>query len=201
MYRVPAQARRDRVLPLRAAAAVAALVLLAVAVPAALAQHGPAPAPAHQVGGEANLVLPVLDRWPGAADGRPGRLRARPAVRPGASTQQRQEAAGAQVDARDLRADLRDLQDLPDHAGQVPAHPLGSSSARSSSLYFGVLQHFDRAARCVIILLFSLVGIAGSYGVAWFGIRINTFANSRTAFASLRGQALPDATPSRCRPA
>ncbi|MBL7995754.1 sodium-translocating pyrophosphatase [bacterium] len=40
----------------------------------------------------------------------------------------------------------------------------------------------------MIILLFSLVGIAGSYGVAWFGIRVNTFANSRTAFASLRGK-------------
>ena len=42
-----------------------------------------------------------------------------------------------------------------------------------------------------IILGFSLVGIAGSYGVAWFGIRVNTFANSRTAFASLTGQAYP----------
>jgi K(+)-stimulated pyrophosphate-energized sodium pump len=42
-----------------------------------------------------------------------------------------------------------------------------------------------------IILLFSLVGIAGSYGVAWFGIRVNTFANSRTAFASLRGKPYP----------
>ncbi|HJZ56332.1 MAG TPA: sodium-translocating pyrophosphatase, partial [Gemmataceae bacterium] len=40
-------------------------------------------------------------------------------------------------------------------------------------------------------LFFSLVGIAGSYGVAWFGIRINTFANSRTAFASLKGEAYP----------
>src|SRR5688500_7802736 len=38
-----------------------------------------------------------------------------------------------------------------------------------------------------IILLFSLVGIGGSYAVAWFGIRVNTFANSRTAMASLRG--------------
>ena len=38
---------------------------------------------------------------------------------------------------------------------------------------------------------FSLVGIAGSYGVAWFGIRVNTFANSRTAFASLRGKPFP----------
>ncbi len=57
-------------------------------------------------------------------------------------------------------------------------------------LYFGVLLHFD-AARVAIILLFSLIGIAGSYGVAWFGIRINTFANSRTAFASLRGEPYP----------
>jgi K(+)-stimulated pyrophosphate-energized sodium pump len=39
-----------------------------------------------------------------------------------------------------------------------------------------------------IILMFSLVGIAGSYGVAWFGIRVNTFANSRTAFAGLKGK-------------
>src|SRR3981189_96424 len=42
-----------------------------------------------------------------------------------------------------------------------------------------------------IILAFSLVGIAGSYGVAWFGIRVNTFANSRTAFASLPGMPYP----------
>jgi K(+)-stimulated pyrophosphate-energized sodium pump len=57
-------------------------------------------------------------------------------------------------------------------------------------LYFGVLLHFE-ASRVLIILLFSLIGIAGSYGVAWFGIRINTFANSRTAFASLKGQPYP----------
>jgi K(+)-stimulated pyrophosphate-energized sodium pump len=46
-------------------------------------------------------------------------------------------------------------------------------------------------SRIAIILLFSLIGIAGSYGVAWYGIRINTLANSRTAFASLRGHAFP----------
>jgi len=57
-------------------------------------------------------------------------------------------------------------------------------------LYFGVLQHME-AMRVVIILAFSLVGIAGSYGVAWFGIRVNTFANSRTAFASLPGKPFP----------
>jgi K(+)-stimulated pyrophosphate-energized sodium pump len=57
-------------------------------------------------------------------------------------------------------------------------------------VYFGVLRHFD-AMKVVIILLFSLIGIAGSYGVAWFGIRINTFANSRTAYASLKGKPYP----------
>ncbi|HEV2492588.1 MAG TPA: sodium-translocating pyrophosphatase [Terriglobia bacterium] len=57
-------------------------------------------------------------------------------------------------------------------------------------LYFGVLLKYD-AARVAIILLFSVVGIAGSYGVAWFGIRVNTFANSRTAFASLGGKPFP----------
>jgi Na+/H+-translocating membrane pyrophosphatase len=46
-------------------------------------------------------------------------------------------------------------------------------------------------ADMAVILLFSLVGIAGSYGVAWFGIRVNTFANSRAAFASLRGKPWP----------
>ncbi len=56
--------------------------------------------------------------------------------------------------------------------------------------YFGFLQHVA-PLRVLMILLFSIVGILGSYGVAWFGIRMNTFANSRTAFASLRGKPLP----------
>jgi K(+)-stimulated pyrophosphate-energized sodium pump len=57
-------------------------------------------------------------------------------------------------------------------------------------LYFGALLRFE-ASKVFIILAFSLIGIAGSYGVAWFGIRINTFANSRTAFASLEGKPFP----------
>jgi K(+)-stimulated pyrophosphate-energized sodium pump len=57
-------------------------------------------------------------------------------------------------------------------------------------LYFGVLLHYE-AARVIIILAFSMVGIMGSFGVAWFGIRVNTFANSRTAFAGLRGKPFP----------
>jgi K(+)-stimulated pyrophosphate-energized sodium pump len=58
------------------------------------------------------------------------------------------------------------------------------------AMYFGFLLKFE-AVRVIIILLFSLVGIAGSYGVAWFGIRVNTFANSRTAFASLESKPYP----------
>ena len=57
-------------------------------------------------------------------------------------------------------------------------------------LYFGVLLHYE-AIRVFMILFFSVVGILGSYGVAWFGIRVNTFANSRTAFAGLGGKPYP----------
>ncbi len=58
------------------------------------------------------------------------------------------------------------------------------------AVYFGFLQRFE-PVKVVIILIFSLIGIGGSYGVAWFGIRINTFANSRTAHASLEGRPYP----------
>src|SRR5437762_1604557 len=56
--------------------------------------------------------------------------------------------------------------------------------------YFGFLQGFE-AYKVLIILLFSVVGISGSFSVAAFGMRVNTFANSRTAFASLTGKAFP----------
>ena len=62
------------------------------------------------------------------------------------------------------------------------------------ALYFGYLAPVPGkpiALTLPIILGFSLVGMAGSYGVAWFGIRVNTFANSRTAFAGLRGKPYP----------
>jgi K(+)-stimulated pyrophosphate-energized sodium pump len=60
--------------------------------------------------------------------------------------------------------------------------------------YFGFLTNGGQgmgAGRVVIILIFSLVGILGSSGVAWFGIRVNTYANSRSAFASLTGKPFP----------
>jgi len=61
--------------------------------------------------------------------------------------------------------------------------------AGSMVYYFGFLAHMT-AGQVVVILLSSILGIAGSYGVAWFGIRINTVANSRTAFSALQGNAL-----------
>jgi K(+)-stimulated pyrophosphate-energized sodium pump len=54
-------------------------------------------------------------------------------------------------------------------------------------VYFGALEKFG-GTKVLIILIFSIIGILGSYGVAWFGIRVNTYANSRTAFASLKGK-------------
>ncbi|HJW99334.1 MAG TPA: sodium/proton-translocating pyrophosphatase, partial [Terriglobales bacterium] len=62
------------------------------------------------------------------------------------------------------------------------------------ALYFGVLAPIPGhpvAFTLSIILAFSIVGILGSYGVAWFGIRVNTFANSRTSFAALGGKPFP----------
>ena len=61
-------------------------------------------------------------------------------------------------------------------------------------LYFGMLAPVPGKSVLLtlpIILLFSLIGMGGSYAVAWFGIRVNTFANSRTAFAGLRGIPYP----------
>jgi K(+)-stimulated pyrophosphate-energized sodium pump len=57
-------------------------------------------------------------------------------------------------------------------------------------IYFRFLRDFAWE-RVGIIVLFSLIGIAGSYAVAWFGIRVNTYANSRAAFASLAGKPFP----------
>ena len=57
-------------------------------------------------------------------------------------------------------------------------------------VYYKALVGFGWG-RVAVVIAFSLVGMAGSFAVAWFGIRVNTFANSRTAYASLRGRPLP----------
>src|SRR5262249_25440268 len=55
--------------------------------------------------------------------------------------------------------------------------------------YFMGLQH-EEFGKVIVVLLCSILGILGSYGVAWFGIRINTVSNSRTAFSALKGNPL-----------
>lgn len=58
--------------------------------------------------------------------------------------------------------------------------------AAAMTFYFLILKG-QTISTVVLVLLFSVVGMAGSYAVAWYGIRVNTYANARTAFASLRG--------------
>jgi K(+)-stimulated pyrophosphate-energized sodium pump len=67
-------------------------------------------------------------------------------------------------------------------------------------IYYSKVLQGNSLGHVVVILLASVLGILGSYGVAWFGIRINTVANSRTAFSALKGNPLPHSA-SRCAPA
>jgi K(+)-stimulated pyrophosphate-energized sodium pump len=165
---------------------VVLLLVVLAAAPAALAASGPG-AP-HQGGGEASLVIPDLGAW------RPPLL------------------WGLVVCALGLGFGLvffMQLKNLPVHQSMREISELIYETCKTYLItqgkfllileafigviivvYFGVLLQFD-LFRVLVILLFSLIGIAGSYGVAWFGIRINTFANSRTAFASLSGQPYP----------
>ncbi len=175
---------------LRWLAALPAFALLLLAgAPAALAQESPA-------GGEAGLVLPDLAQatFFGGVDGRSLLL------------------YGLVIVVLGLLFGLviyTQLKNLPVHSSMREISELIYETCKTYLLtqgrfllileifigtiilfYFGALQHFA-AVKVLIILLFSLVGISGSYGVAWFGIRVNTFANSRTAFASLRGNPFP----------
>jgi K(+)-stimulated pyrophosphate-energized sodium pump len=153
-------------------------------------------APAHKPGGEANLILPDLSQvsFLGGIDGHTLLL------------------AGLLVCALGLAFGMviyTQLKNLPVHASMREISELIYETCKTYLLqqgkfllilelfigviiafYFGVLLQFS-LVKVAIILLFSLVGIAGSYGVAWFGIRVNTFANSRTAFASLGGKPYP----------
>jgi len=170
----------------RAAAAVQA------PEPAASAQ---APAPATHTGGEANLVLPDLGQV--EFQGINGRTLL---------------MGGLGVCVLGLVFGLvifNQLKNLPVHRSMLEISELIYETCKTYLItqgkfililelfigvimvfYFGALQHFA-PIKVAIILLFSLVGIAGSYGVAWFGIRVNTFANSRAAFAGLAGKPYP----------
>src|SRR5665213_3316918 len=75
------------------------------------------------------------------------------------------------------------------HLRNLPVHE--SMLEISELIYETCKTYLLTQGKFLIILAFSVLGILGSYGVAWFGIRVNTFANSRTAFASLRGKPFP----------
>ncbi len=170
---------------------LAALILMSLPAPA-FAQSAPA--------GEANLVLPDLSQatFLGGTNGRTLLM------------------WGLLVCALGLLfglATFTQLRNLPVHRSMLEISELIYETCKTYlitqgkfllllwifiaviiSAYFGWLAPAPGKSVAVtlpIILLFSLVGIAGSYGVAWFGIRVNTFANSRTAFASLTGKAYP----------
>jgi K(+)-stimulated pyrophosphate-energized sodium pump len=180
--------RCPRARPLALSLAVLALLILSVAS-AALA------APPHQGGGEANLRIPDLSQ-----------------VTVGGMNSRTLLGLGLGVCALGLVFGLvifAQLRRLPVHESMREISELIYETCKTYLvtqgkfillleifigiiilLYFGVLLQFP-AVNVAIILAFSLIGIAGSYGVAWFGIRINTFANSRTAFASLEGKPFP----------
>ena len=164
--------------------------LLSLLCPAALSA-------ATRAGGEADLVLPDLSQsmfFSGAINGRSLLL------------------LGLIVVAMGLLFGLvvyRQLKDAPVHRSMLEISELIYATCKTYLVtqikflvvlevfigaiivfYFGALQHYA-AFKVLIILAFSVIGICGSCGVAWFGIRVNTFANSRTAFASLSGKPFP----------
>jgi K(+)-stimulated pyrophosphate-energized sodium pump len=159
--------------------------------------HSWAQQPPEQAGGEANLILPDLRDatfFGGAIDGRSLLLYSLIIVFLGL-------LFGLVI--------YRQLKNLPVHKSMLEVSELIYETCKTYLItqakflavlelfigviivfYFGFLDHFS-APKVLIILLFSIVGICGSSGVAWFGIRVNTFANSRSAFASLRGKPFP----------
>ncbi|MDE3196429.1 MAG: sodium-translocating pyrophosphatase, partial [Acidobacteriota bacterium] len=168
-------------------------LLIFVLLPLCLMAQG---APPEASGGEANLVLPDLSQgtFLGGTNGRTLLL------------------GGLFICALGLLFGLvtyMKLRDLPVHKSMKDVSELIWETCKTYLqtqgkflmileifigiiilFYFGYFRHFD-AVKVIVILLFSIIGIAGSYSVAWYGIRVNTFANSRTAFASLRGIPYP----------
>jgi K(+)-stimulated pyrophosphate-energized sodium pump len=155
------------------------------------------PLMAQEAGGEANLKLPWLNDAPLFLGGIPGRTLL---------------MGGLAISALGLLFGLiifTRLRKMPVHACMLEVSELIYETCKTYLatqgkflallecfiaviivFYFGFLQQMA-AYKVVIILLFSVVGISGSFAVAAFGMRVNTFANSRTAFAALRGKAFP----------
>jgi K(+)-stimulated pyrophosphate-energized sodium pump len=196
------QKTRRHLLPVAAMMAV-----LAIGASSALAQRGTPPGDArgngpsqqavtHEAGGEANLVVPDLSKvsFVGGFNGHSMLLVGLIVCFLGLAFGM---AIFFDLKNRPVHRSMREISELIYETCKTYLITQGKFIlileifiAIIILLYFGLLLRFD-ATRVIIILLFSLVGIAGSYGVAWFGIRVNTFANSRTAFASLEGKPYP----------
>ncbi|MEO6213673.1 MAG: sodium-translocating pyrophosphatase, partial [Vicinamibacterales bacterium] len=196
--------------------ALLALLLLGAAAPAVASQPpdapqtsaaAQAPAPVRHGGGEANLVLPDLGSVTFQG------INGRTLLMGGLVVSLIGLVFGLVI--------YRQLKNLPVHRSMLEISELIYETCKTylvtqgrfililwvfigiiTAVYFGGLAttidpatgaevHGFPPFKVAIILLFSLIGIAGSYGVAWFGIRVNTFANSRAAFAGLRGQPYP----------
>src|SRR5688500_8645906 len=180
--------------------ALAIVMLIALCAPAAVFAQQPEPAAQaaeteHRPGGEANLVLPDLGQ-----------------IDVGGYDSRRLLMIGLVVSAFGALFGLlimNNLKNLPVHRSMREISELIYETCKTYLitqgkflailelfiaaiiiLYFGFLLGFE-IGRVALILFFSVVGILGSYGVAWFGIRVNTYANSRTAFASLEGKPYP----------
>src|SRR5512138_546948 len=181
------------------AAALLALLAAILALPSKAVAQQPEPAAAQQTerpaGGEVNLVLPDL------AQVDVGGYNGRTLLMGGMVVAALGIAFGLII--------LTQLKNLPVHRSMREVSELIYETCKTYLitqgkflavlevfiaivivLYFGLLSGLG-VQRVLIILLFSVIGILGSYSVAWFGIRVNTYANSRTAFASLEGKAYP----------
>ncbi|MGD0497366.1 MAG: sodium-translocating pyrophosphatase [Bryobacteraceae bacterium] len=187
-----AEARRGRY----ALAARRAILRLSAAFPVLFALTAPLMAQGQDTGGEANLKLPDLGM----------------ASFLGGITGHNLLLGGIAVSALGLLFGLTmfvRLRNLPVHSAMREVSELIYETCKTYLatqgkflmlleafiaviivVYFGVLKDFA-AYKVAIILLFSVVGISGSFAVAAFGMRVNTFANSRTAFASLKGKPFP----------
>ncbi|MGH7241795.1 MAG: sodium-translocating pyrophosphatase [Phycisphaerales bacterium] len=169
------------------------IALLLTAMPAMAAEG----MPAHKPGGEANLVLPDV----GQVKFLNGAINGHNLLLIGILVSILGMGFGLMIYAQ--------LKNMPVHKSMLDISELIYATCKSYMIqqgkflmvlwafiavavfcYFHLLVEFP-LGKVMIILAFSLVGIAGSYGVAWFGIRVNTFANSRAAFASLRGKPFP----------
>ena len=151
----------------------------------------------HTGGGEANLILPDLSSVSFLGLSGKGLL-----------------SIGILVSLAGLAFGLaisRQLKDLPVHRSMLEISELIYETCKTYLVtqakfiavlwafiavimvaYFGFLTEPHKSpGEVAVILLFSVIGILGSSGVAWFGIRVNTYANSRSAFASLRGKPFP----------